>query len=373
MRFARISLADAALAGRCTVDTPLFPPCTLTVPPISFGDRRPDGLPVDDPAGLAQWGTAAVEIAETHVHRLTDAVVHGPHGLVTLGEFALEETLAHVPFHRPGYRKDGAAIEIPEPVMTAVLPEATHGLAPLSHNYYHWMLDSVPRLQVEPLGPRAAHGTLLLSPVESAPQRDVCDLLLRGPAPLGLVGEGQAVRVQSLRLVPNLVRHGFAPNPHIATIFDRLRELLAPGSSDAKPARRLYVSRRDSARRPLVNEDAVAALAARHGFETVVLQGMPLAEQIRLFSGATHILAPHGAGLANLVFCPPGAAVLELQLGTYLNWCFRRLCGVRGLRYGCLIGAELEGGAGWIHTRRWSAPLDRLQAALEDPAFAAMP
>ena len=39
----------------------------------------------------------------------------------------------------------------------------------------------------------------------------------------------------------------------------------------------------------------------------------PVEEQVRLWSGAAFVLAPHGAGLTNLLFLPPHAYILELR------------------------------------------------------------
>ena len=37
-----------------------------------------------------------------------------------------------------------------------------------------------------------------------------------------------------------------------------------------------------------------------------------LLEQVDAFAAAQVVVAPHGAALGNLVFCPPGVRVLEL-------------------------------------------------------------
>ncbi len=43
----------------------------------------------------------------------------------------------------------------------------------------------------------------------------------------------------------------------------------------------------------------------------MALEGLSLAEQIRLFAGAGTVVAPHGAGLANLAYMPAGGRVVE--------------------------------------------------------------
>jgi capsular polysaccharide biosynthesis protein len=65
---------------------------------------------------------------------------------------------------------------------------------------------------------------------------------------------------------------------------------------------------------------------------------MPIAEQALLLSSAKVILAPHGAGLSNLVFCSPGTKVIEVFSPKYVNVCFWSLSNQMNLEYYYLIG-----------------------------------
>jgi hypothetical protein len=40
---------------------------------------------------------------------------------------------------------------------------------------------------------------------------------------------------------------------------------------------------------------------------------MTIKEQMKTFAEATHIVAAHGAGLVNLLWCNPGTKVIEIQ------------------------------------------------------------
>jgi hypothetical protein len=45
----------------------------------------------------------------------------------------------------------------------------------------------------------------------------------------------------------------------------------------------------------------------------VYLEGMSVADQILLFQRAEFVISPHGAALANLIFCEPGTKVIEFM------------------------------------------------------------
>ncbi len=84
------------------------------------------------------------------------------------------------------------------------------------------------------------------------------------------------------------------------------------GVSDETPRRRLWVSREDTKKRRLGNEQALQPILERHGFETVMPGKLSFADQVRLFAQAEVIAGTHGAGLTNILFSPRSARVLEI-------------------------------------------------------------
>jgi capsular polysaccharide biosynthesis protein len=113
----------------------------------------------------------------------------------------------------------------------------------------------------------------------------------------------------------------------------------------------------------MLNEDAVEALMQAHGFACVSLTGMTLAEQIALFRGAEVVAGGHGAGLTNVVFCQPGARVLELATTDYPNACMASLGRTRGLDYHVELFAA-DGRDLPQYRRSWQADLQQLAARL---------
>ena len=75
--------------------------------------------------------------------------------------------------------------------------------------------------------------------------------------------------------------------------------------------RKIYVSRKKAMTRRLVNSEKL--LMALKGWETVVLEELSIKDQVECFSQASHVVAPHGAGLTNLLWCEPDTKVIEIQ------------------------------------------------------------
>jgi len=61
-----------------------------------------------------------------------------------------------------------------------------------------------------------------------------------------------------------------------------------------------------------LNEDELFEAVAPFGFERVVPGELSVTDQIAAFSSARVIVAAHGAGLTNMIFTPPGAAIVEI-------------------------------------------------------------
>lgn len=105
---------------------------------------------------------------------------------------------------------------------------------------------------------------------------------------------------------------------------------------------RIYLSRENARRRGLTNESELWAELKPAGFVKVRLEELPWPEQINAFRHAKVVVAPHGAGLANLAFCRPGTMVVEIFNRAYVHGCFWRLAALQGLDYRPVVadGAE---------------------------------
>ena len=97
--------------------------------------------------------------------------------------------------------------------------------------------------------------------------------------------------------------------PHLAPWLRHFKG--RPGLKDSKPHRKIVVLRPGAKTRRITNSDEL--LLALKGWETVDLAKMTIREQMKTFAEATHIVAAHGAGLVNLLWCNPGTKVIEIQ------------------------------------------------------------
>lgn len=191
------------------------------------------------------------------------------------------------------------------------IPEALFVGGDCSNNYYHWVIDHLPRLVVWKHhlrsllpGPRPPIALI------ADPPRFVAEMLRAVGivrSDVRLIDRTRAHRFGRLLVLSNFSQYG-AVHPVAHRILGALRVPPDPSRPD-----RILVSRRDAGTRRLLNEDALADRLAPLGFTTVVPGAMSFDEQRATFASAHLVVAPHGAALANMVFAPHGAHLIELK------------------------------------------------------------
>lgn len=77
-------------------------------------------------------------------------------------------------------------------------------------------------------------------------------------------------------------------------------------------SKKVFISRKDTQNRTIINEDEIFELFEKHGFKRYCLGKLSFLEQVKLFHGAETVIAAHGAGLTNLIFSDPGTTLLEI-------------------------------------------------------------
>lgn len=211
------------------------------------------------------------------------------------------------------------------------LKKATWFIERVYHNHSHWLTAHLPKLLllrdrdaltdvVLPLQRTdAIDGTLRMLGINSTQFHPYDEARPLHVEQMTLLGTDR-FRPELLRLVP----HAF-------------------GVLDAPPPRRkVFISRAKAARRRLVNEDEVWALLEPAGFERVLMEELTFEQQVVLMKQTAILVAPHGAGLTNMMFCPPGAHIVEMADLSFPNPNFYALASAMGHHY-WLIKADALG------------------------------
>ena len=174
-------------------------------------------------------------------------------------------------------------------------------------NFAHWLYDVLPRLHLlrraELVPPDARY---LTPPIDSEFKSTSLQMLGVSPGDCVGVASPAAIAGDTIAASSGHRMHGRV-EPWIPQF---LRDSF--GRAAAQSGLRLYVNRRDTKSRRLLNEAALESVLVQRGFRSVSAADFSFQGKLELYGSAEIIVAPHGAGLSSIAFCPPGTNVVEI-------------------------------------------------------------
>lgn len=203
--------------------------------------------------------------------------------------------------------------------------------------YYHWMIEVLPRLGLLQQAGIAFEEIdyFLVNTCVSPFQLETLSAL--GIPRAKIIESHWYPHIQAdLLIVPALVGE---PNhiPKWACDFLRHSFLRERTNHNVQP-KRLYINRKQVVHRKVENEKEIIEFLSSLGFYNIALESMSMFEKAELLSQAEVIVAPHGAGLTNTVFCQPGTKVIELLSPKGINFPFWSLSNQMELDHYYLLG-----------------------------------
>ncbi len=202
--------------------------------------------------------------------------------------------------------------------------------------YFHWLFDSLPRLKL--LEEVIDEIDFLIVP-NNLKKFHLQTLNLLGFPEDRLIKIKDGFHFQCENLFVPSLPGSTGTMPEWACEF--LRESFLPQGM-AEPNRLIYISRKDALYRKIINEKEIEDYLQEKGFEIFQMSGLSFSEQVRIFAEARIVVAPHGAGLSNIVFCK-NAKILEIFSPFYVAVCYWVLANQVGNEYYYLLGIDAPG------------------------------
>ncbi len=201
-------------------------------------------------------------------------------------------------------------------------------------NYYHWLLESLPRWKMLQAAGCSNYDWILLPGRPTRFQDETLDRLGVPPGKRLRCSKNFVHQFERL-IVPAMPFPLEEVSPWACAW---VRSLFPQKGSGPE---KIYL-RRGMGRRRLANESELESALKGRGFVPIQTDELTVAEQLRLLSSARCVVAPHGAALTNMIFAPPGATVLELFHPQHKNRCYINLAAACGHRYASLDGTSLN-------------------------------
>jgi capsular polysaccharide biosynthesis protein len=211
-------------------------------------------------------------------------------------------------------------------------------------NYYHFVMDALPRLALLEAAASAPAPDHIYVPAQAPFQRELLARL--GYAANRVVDSVRWPHVMADRLVVPTLADPDLKTPPWTVAF--LRQRLLDAVDAPAGTRRIYLTRGSTRHTRIVrNESDVMSLLSPYGFERVDPGTLTVAQQISLFSEAQVVVAPHGGALTNLAFAGRGIAVLEMFAPDFVQGCYWKLLqAIPDASYRYLIGRGRQPRAG---------------------------
>jgi capsular polysaccharide biosynthesis protein len=285
-------VASPHVFGGETDDAPRMPgdPVVLHAAP-----DLPEILLTDTEAAIATFERLAKAAKPPEVRMLTDVFVN------RTGQIWNREGRVFRAYNKVISPESRAAEATAPEIADAALATETH------NNIFHWFAEWFPALAWR-LGGAGGDVPILVRDDAARYVRESLELGADRPIPIETAGDAVFVRrlhLADTRLVL-LARRGLA-----APLYARVRDR-AKARTQAFTPRPVYISRRDTPRRPLVNELELEAALRSRGFDILTMSSLPFAEQIARIDAADTVVGAHGAGFTLLAAASPGRDVVEI-------------------------------------------------------------
>ena len=268
-------------------------------------------------------------ISEAFVIQLKNGKVYGLNGAIITEESILLRDVSR----EFGKRNRHSAFErlfFPKPTCkkgnVAVLITAG------GNTYYHWLVDILPRLNlIAQVGILHDIDYFVLPQIKQRFQQESLEIFGIDRSKV-IEANSNDFCLQSENLfVPSLPSLLGTVNPW-AVKYVR-EHVLARSMPTVSTGDKIYISRKKALSRRLLNEDEIIEFLVKLGFDIIECESCSLMEQAAIFRKAKHVVAPHGSGLTNIIFCSPGSTVIELFSAGFIVPCYWTIANTCSLNY----------------------------------------
>jgi len=199
-----------------------------------------------------------------------------------------------------------------------------------SEHFGHWVPEYLCRLAYLERHPRFAELPIIVDSDMPAQHLEYLNLIV--PNPIVQIPAGGAFRCGELivaspttffpiHLTPG---HKVPPERQGGVSIEGARlvqkRVLATMPLPSVRRRKLYLSRRNSTWRRLLNEDEISAALAARGFEILYPEEMSFEDQVRMYQSAKIVVAPNGSSLLNAMFASRDMVLIALSQRGLFNW-----------------------------------------------------
>jgi hypothetical protein len=240
------------------------------------------------------------------------------------------------------------------------------------HNWYHWVVDTLPSVFLASRLPPEFDDYPLLLPASGVSRESWLEplQLVQGTRRIVYLSPDHYTKVSDLIWMdspscpgplpisrsefPRFKIHGSAMRAY----RDHILNQLGLGGVQPPASAKIFLARAQNGHRPY-NQDELIKVAENFGFEPVFLEELNFRESVQVMLGARFVIGPHGAGWANALFCQEGtqAGMWTWRGSKDDNW-FANVASVARVHFVASLSAETG------RNNRYELSTDSLQSLI---------
>jgi capsular polysaccharide biosynthesis protein len=224
--------------------------------------------------------------------------------------------------------------------------------------YYHWLFQLLPRYELMRLAgiefDRVDY--FYVNSCKSRFQRDT--LVSLGVDPSRIIEGTKVPYLRARELIVPSVPLGIGCFRPWMTDFLRSSFLPSNLRNAESSGRRLYISRGLASYRRVLNEDEVIAFLKQRSFEVLAMETMSVPEQAAMMASCDAVVAPHGGGVSNIIFCSAGTKIVEIYSPELVATYYWKLSNALNLDYYYMLGKGDPATLGTDYPQSWDARAD---------------
>lgn len=186
--------------------------------------------------------------------------------------------------------------------------------SPGSNVYAHWFCDVLPRLvllQKSGLLEKADKILLNYSRLDFQIE-SLANMSIPEEKIINCIDDINFHLIADTLYVPSYPNEHGTVNPWVCDEVRNIFKASRLKEQNSSP-KRFYISRLKAKGRVVINEEELFAfLEKEFGFKKLFTEELSMTEKVNLFQQAECIIAPHGGGITNILFCDPGCKIVDI-------------------------------------------------------------
>jgi len=201
------------------------------------------------------------------------------------------------------------------------------------NHFYHWVFENLTRLKCLESYPALKNYPIIIRDPLSRFQKETLKIMKVNNKII--YTKGKDVQIANL-VFPSIPAPPTLNKDCLLWLRNKFLNNLKKTKTQKKL--RLFISRKDTDHRKIINEDQLYPILKKKGFTILELSKLKLRDQINYFRCAEVVVMSHGAAGTHMLFAPKNCTLIELQSPSQVSTAIFKITQILQQKYSFLLG-----------------------------------